>query len=207
MRNERFDICFPFILREEIGPFTATAGYVSPERAQKIGDTGGETLAGIARASNPDWPGWVIVDQRKAESGFPQNLNLELPQNAELKRLVAERYRVKYWDGFRCGELPAGLDLCMFDAAVQHQPKTAISLIQRAVGTTADGYLGTQSLLKAHQAARETALHNYFVYRAGLYADLITADSRKAVFRNTWFGRLFNLQAYILKTATEEPAK
>jgi hypothetical protein len=45
---------------------------------------------------------------------------------------------------------------------------------------------------------RVEAIENYFVNRAGLYADLITADSTKAKFRNTWFRRLFRLNAYIL---------
>ncbi len=199
--RDRFDIGTTFILREEIGPYTATGGYVSAEHAAQIGDAGGETLAGVARASNPDWPGWAIVDQRKTEPNFPKNLNLELPANAELRRLVGERYRAKYWDLFRCGELPPGLDLCMFDAAVQHLPKMAIMLLQRAVGASTDGAMGPGTLAAATRANREYALHRYFVYRAGLYADLITADSRKAKFRDTWFGRLFNLQAYIIATS------
>jgi lysozyme family protein len=200
MRNNRLALGLAFVLDEEIGPFKSTAGYVSPERAAQIGDAGGETLAGVARASNPQWAGWTIVDQRKAEPGFPQNLNLDLPVNAELKRLVFEVYGEKYWDRFHCGELPPGLDFCMLDAAVQHLPKTAVSLLQSAVGAQADGGLGPATLAAAQRADRKTALSAYFVARAGLYADLITADSRKSRFRNTWFRRLFNLQAHIIAT-------
>jgi len=200
MRNERFNLGLTFVLDEEIGPFKSTAGYVSPERAARIGDTGGETLAGVARAKNPGWTGWAIVDERKAEAGFPENLDLDLPKNAELKRLVFEVYGEKYWDLFHCGELPPGLDFCMLDAAVQHLPKTAVSLLQRAVGAQADGGLGPATLAAAGHAERKLALNAYFVVRAGLYADLISADSRKAKFRDTWFGRLFRLQAYILAT-------
>lgn len=199
--RDRFDIGFTFILREEIGPFMATGGYVSAERARQIGDAGGETFAGIARATNPDWPGWAIVDRRKTEPNFPNNLNLDLPQNVELRRLLGERYRAKYWDLFRCGELPPGLDLCMLDAAVQHLPKVAVTLIQRAVGAQPDGALGPGTLAAANRANREYALHRYLVYRAVFYSDLITADSRLAKFRETWLGRLFNLQAYIIATS------
>ena len=35
---------------------------------------------------------------------------------------AAAIYRKHYWDEFRCGELPPGLDFAMFDAAVQHLP-------------------------------------------------------------------------------------
>jgi lysozyme family protein len=203
--KNRFDTGLTFVLHEEIGPYGATAGYVSAEQAQKIGDTGGETLAGMARNKNPEWAGWAIVDQRKGEQrmsepDFPRNLNIDLPRNAELRRLLGERYLTNYWHAFRCGELPPGLDFCMFDAAVQHLPKTAILLVQRAIGTQPDGDLGDKSIIAAHRAPRVEAIENYFVNRAGLYADLITADSSKAKFRNTWFRRLFRLNAYIIAT-------
>lgn len=197
----RFDTGLTFVLHEEIGPYAATGGYVSAEQAQKINDTGGETIAGMARAKNPEWAGWTIVDQRKSEPDFPRNLNIDLPRNAELRRLLGERYLANYWNNFRCGELPTGLDLCMLDAAVQHLPKTAILLVQRAIGTQPDGDLGDKSIIAAHRAARVEAIENYFVNRAGLYADLITADSTKAKFRNTWFRRLFRLNAYLIATS------
>jgi hypothetical protein len=196
--NNRFDTGLTFVLHEEIGPFGATGGYVSAEQAQKIGDTGGETIAGMARSKNPEWPGWAIVDQRKGEQDFPRNLNLDLPRNTVLRNFLGARYLANYWNAFRCGELPPGLDFAMFDAAVQHLPKTAILLVQHAIGTQPDGDLGDKSIIAAHRAARAEAIENYFVRRAGLYADLITADSSKAKFRNTWFRRLFRLNAYIL---------
>lgn len=197
----RFDTGLTFVLHEEIGPYAATGGYVSAEQARKINDTGGETLAGMARAKNPEWAGWAIVDQRKSEPDFPRNLNIDLPRNAELRRLLGERYLTNYWNNFRCGELPPGLDFAMFDAAVQHLPKTAILLVQHAIGTQPDGDLGDKSIIAAHRAPRVEAIENYFVNRAGLYADLITADSTKAKFRNTWFRRLFRLNAYIIATS------
>lgn len=195
--NKRFDTGLTFVLHEEIGPFLSTAGYVSAERARQINDTGGETIAGMARNKNPEWLGWAIVDQRKGEPDFPKNLNLDLPQNADLRRLLGERYLANYWDLFRCSELPPGLDWCMFDAAVQHLPKTAILLVQRAIGAQPDGDFGPQSIAMAHRAPRAQVIENYFVTRAGLYADLITADSTKAKFRNTWFRRLFRLNVFI----------
>jgi lysozyme family protein len=202
----RFDTGLTFVLHEEIGPYGATAGYVSAEQAQKIGDTGGETIAGMARNKNPEWAGWAIVDQRKSEPDFPRNLNLDLPRNTELRRLLGERYLTNYWNNFRCSELPPGLDFAMFDAAVQHLPKTAILLVQSSIGTQPDGDLGDKSIIAAHRAPRTEAIENYFVNRAGLYADLITADSTKAKFRNTWFRRLFRLNAYITATSSKEVA-
>ncbi len=196
---DRFEICIPFILAEEIGPFTATAGYVSAARAAQIGDSGGETVAGVARNKNADWAGWAIVDARKTEAGFPNNLCLDLPANAELKRLVGDVYRVKYWDLFRCGDLPPGLDMVLFDAAVQHLPKVAVRLIQLALHNVAtDGSMGPATIAAAQQAERNAVLLRYFVVRMDLYVALITADSRKAANKEGWFSRLFRLHAFIL---------
>lgn len=198
--RDRFDICLDFVLPEEIGPFKATAGYISVARAAQIGDTGSETIAGVSRVHNPDWPGWAIVDSRKTEPDFPKNLNLDLPRNAELKRLVGEVYRVKYWQGFRCGEMPAGLDLALFDAAVQHLPKPAAVLFQQAVQAKPDGDIGDLTVKAAGYANVPRALFTYFVRRTEFYMDIILADSRQAKNRSGWFSRVFRLQAYILTT-------
>ncbi len=196
---DRFQTCIPFILSEEIGPFTASAGYVSAARAAQIGDSGGETVAGVARNKNADWPGWAIVDARKAEAGFPNNLCLDLPENAELKRLVGVRYRRNYWDLFQCGELPPGLDMALFDAAVQHLPKVAVRLLQLALRNVAtDGDMGPATIAAARLADHNAVLLRYFVARMDLYVALINADSRKAVNKEGWFSRLFRLHAYIL---------
>lgn len=42
-----------FVLREEVGPFAATGGYISPDKAARIGDPGGETKWGIAKNTYP----------------------------------------------------------------------------------------------------------------------------------------------------------
>ncbi len=196
---DRFETCQPFVLAEEIGPFVATGGYVSADRARQIGDSGGETVAGVARNKNPTWPGWAIVDQRKLAANFPLNLCLELPENAELKRLVNDRYRVNYWDRFQCGELPEGLDMALYDAAVQHLPKVAVQLVQRAIGGVAlDGSMGPNTIAAAHRVGRSKALLDYFWVRMDFYVMLVNSDSSKAANKEGWFKRLFRLQAFIL---------
>jgi len=199
--RDRLDVCLDFVLPEEIGPFKATAGYISPERAAQIGDTGGETIAGVSRVHNPDWPGWAIVDIRKAQQDFPNNLNLDHPRNAELKRLIGDVYRVKYWERFRCGEMPPGLDLALFDAAVQHLPKPAAVMFQQAIKAKPDGDIGDLTVKAASVANVQRALFDYFVRRTEFYMDIILADSRKAGNRSGWFARMFRLQAYIIATS------
>lgn len=139
-------------------------------------DPGGETNFGISKRKFP-----------------------ELDIKSLTRAQAAAIYQQHYWDAFRCFDLPPGLDFAMFDAAVQHLPKTAIGLVQRAVRVPADGILGAATIAGAQRADNQ-ALTKYFVERAILYMDLITADSRKAAFRTGWFARLFRLQAYILAT-------
>lgn len=42
-----------FVLCEEVGPFASTGGYISPDKAARIGDPGGETKWGIAKNTYP----------------------------------------------------------------------------------------------------------------------------------------------------------
>lgn len=141
-------------------------------------DPGGETNCGISKRQYPD-------------------LDIKNLTRAQASAI----YRRDYWDAFRCGELPPGIDIALFDAAVQHRPKNAAMLIQHAVGASADGVIGSRTIALAKSATNSNAakvINKYFVARAGLYVDLITADSRKAVFRNGWFARLFRLHGVIL---------
>jgi lysozyme family protein len=140
-------------------------------------DPGGETNFGISKRQYPD-----------------------LDIRALTRDQAMAIYRRDYWDAFRCDELPIGMDLMMFDAAVQHQPKTAVSLIQRAVGAAVDGMIGPATLGAARAADLEKAIIRYFIARAGLYTNLITADASKAAFRDGWFARLFRLHAEVRRT-------
>lgn len=67
---------------------------------------------------------------------------------------VSTIYRTQYWDDVRAGELPAGVDYCVFDFAVNSGPSRAIKFLQRAVGVADDGKLGpiTLAAVNAHSA-------------------------------------------------------
>lgn len=141
-------------------------------------DPGGETKFGISKRKFP------ALDIR----------NLTREQAIEI-------YHREYWLAFRCGEFPPGLDFAMFDAAVQHLPKVAGSLVQRAIGgLKPDGAIGPITLAAANRCNVSVVLNRYFMHRAGFYMDLIVANSTSAVFRDGWFARLFRLQAFILQT-------
>lgn len=65
---------------------------------------------------------------------------------------VANIYRESYWTPCACNDLPAGLDLAVFDAAVQHGPEQAIKLLQRVLRVDVDGDIGPLTIAAAKGA-------------------------------------------------------
>ena len=123
MARSRFDICLDEVLRHE-------GGY-----ADHPADPGGATNMGITHKTLARWrlvsPWWA------------------LPKSAvmDLKRAEAARiYRANYWDRSHAGKLPAGLDLALFDFAVNSGPDRAIRILQAELGVALDGQVGPLTL-------------------------------------------------------------
>lgn len=89
-------------------------------------DPGGETKYGISKRAYPD-----------------------LDIGGLTKKQAGEIYRADYWDACRCDDLPRGLDLVVFDAAVNQGPGFARRALQKAAGVTVDGIIGPQTLAAA----------------------------------------------------------
>lgn len=75
---------------------------------------------------------------------------------ADLRRITrdhaAEIYREHYWQAVNGDELPAGVDLMICDHAVNACVSRAITLLQDAVGSFADGIIGFATLAAAKKA-------------------------------------------------------
>lgn len=97
-------------------------------------DPGGETKYGISKRAYPD---------------------LDIPS---LTRSDATGiYRKHYWDACRCSELPGGLDLLTFDAAVNQGTDAAIKMLQRALKVKDDGVLGPVTMAAALASSKDIA--------------------------------------------------
>lgn len=103
-------------------------------------DPGGMTNLGVTKATYEDWIGHP-VDERIMRKLTPA--------------LVAPLYRRKYWDVVRCGDLPVGLDLCVFDFAVNAGTKRAARYLQRIVGVNDDGVIGPKTIAAIKDAAKD----------------------------------------------------
>lgn len=82
-------------------------------------------------------------------------------------------YRAIYWDAIRGDDLPRGLDLVVFDHAVNAGPKHAVVLLQGLVGALEDGQLGPVTLDRIARAGRvEPLIARYTEARIAYYRSL-----------------------------------
>lgn len=107
-------------------------------------DPGGVTLEGVIQR---------VYDGYRQRKGLPTRPLT--PQMRGTADWIAERdeiYRIQYWNKVRGDEIPAGVDMVVYDAAVNSGPVQAVKWLQRALGVPADGMLGeaTMAALEAN---------------------------------------------------------
>ena len=120
--RENFQAALQAVLKHE-------GGYVH----HKL-DPGGMTNLGVTKRVWEEWVGHD-VDEKQMRALTPA--------------LVAPLYKKKYWDRVRGDDLPTGLDMAVFDFAVNSGVGRAAKLLQDVLGVTQDGVIGPQTLAKA----------------------------------------------------------
>jgi lysozyme family protein len=120
--KENFDTALKALLKHE-------GGYVNHPA-----DPGGMTNLGVTKRVWEEWVGHE-VDEKTMRALTPA--------------LVAPLYKKKYWDKVCGDELPTGVDLVVFDLAVNSGPGRAAKMLQKVLGVTQDGAIGPQTLAKA----------------------------------------------------------
>lgn len=143
--QERFDRCLAEVLRLE-------GGYADDPR-----DPGGPTKFGITRAT---------LSHALGRPATAEDVAALSPERA------GDIYRQAYWAPVRCGELPAGLDLVVFDAAVNMGPPTAARLLQQALAVEPDGVVGAATLAAAARASATEAIGAMSALRRDRYRGL-----------------------------------
>lgn len=95
-------------------------------------DAGGETYKGISRRANPNWDGWISIDDIK--KFHPTTFKDILKKTPELEKKVQELYKDKYWDCFNLDDVPNQLVAeQMFDTAVNQGQTAAVKFAQRVL--------------------------------------------------------------------------
>ena len=95
---------------------------------------------------------------------------------------VSPIYKKGYWDKCKCDSLPSGLDLVVFDFAVNAGPGRAAQFLQRIIGVEPDGGIGSITLADPVDKYTEEfgvadTLENYSVARKEYYKSLSTFDA------------------------------
>jgi lysozyme family protein len=132
-------------------------GYVNHPK-----DPGGETNLGVTKRVYEDFGGTKDMKDLTRED-------------------VEPIYKKNYWDRVKGDDLPAGLDLCVFDFGVNAGTGRAAKYLQTLIGTVADGGIGPNTLktLDAYvseHGVKET-IENYQAERQKYYESLSTFDT------------------------------
>lgn len=120
MSSANFPLSLSLVLVHE-------GGYVNDPR-----DSGGATNKGVTQAVYDDW---------RTRHGLPKQTVRAIGTD-ELEAV----YRHGYWDAVAGDQLPAGVDYCMFDLAVNSGVNRAACFLQKAVRVLADGQIGPATI-------------------------------------------------------------
>ena len=93
--------------------------------------------------NHPEDPGSVNlgVTKRVYEEWVGRTVTLDQMERLQVSD-VAPIYKKNYWNRVKGDQLPSGLDLCVFDFGVN--AGTGRKYLQKMVGATADGAIGSQ---------------------------------------------------------------
>lgn len=170
--DERFHRCLAEILKWE-------GGYVDDPQ-----DPGGATNLGVTLGTLSD--------------------RLDRPATkADVRALtgdaVAPIYRDRYWNAIRGDDLPAGVDLITFDAAVNSGPGRAARWLQTVVGVDADGKIGPATLAAVRASDVVSVIDTIFARREAFYRSLPTFVR----FGKGWLRRLIGMTELARTWATD----
>lgn len=137
-------------------------------------DPGGVTNLGITKKTYEKWEG------RSISINEMRSLTV-----SDVKPI----YKNMYWDKCNCDLLPSGVDVMVFDLAVNSGTNRASKYLQRIVGVSDDGVIGPKTILAVNEFVDnlgvETILTKYYDRRQRFYESLNSFD----VFGRGWTRR------------------
>ena len=161
--RQNFDECLAFVLQAE-------GGFSDHPK-----DPGGPTNMGVTRATLAGVSGHAV-------------------SSAQVRALTGEQaasiYRSMYWRVVRGDELPGGVDIVVFDHAVNSGSKAAIRTLEGALGFKQDGVL-SRGCVEAAQGADHVALVRKL---CAARMKFLRGLSTWIVFRRGWTARLEALE-------------
>lgn len=131
----------------------------------------------------------------------------------DLKRLTDAQaaivYKKQYWDKVQGDILPDGVDLAVFDLAVNSGPIRAVKFLQAACGVQQDGFIGPVTLDTLSRMSRDTVINSICDDRLA-WLKRIKDDKGKPLwptFGRGWSDRVKGVRGEALKmSAAQFPA-
>ena len=136
---DRFAACLAETLKHE-------GGYSNDPH-----DPGGATMKGVTQR---------VYDGYRSGQGAAHRDVREITDK-ELRAL----YGKNYWGAARCGELPAGVDLVVFDAAVNSGVSRSAKFVQKVTNSSQDGHIGAATLAAINAADPATVVRGMMAER------------------------------------------
>jgi lysozyme family protein len=145
-------------------------------------DPGGMTNLGVTKRAWEAWKKSPVTEQDM------RNLTPEM---------VAPFYKEMYWDLAKCDDLPAGVDYCVFDAAVNSGVGRSVKWLQQCVGATPDGKIGPKTIAATQNIAPKTLIEMMIEQRIVFLQSLPTWGA----FGKGWGRRVVEVRSESLKIA------
>jgi len=139
-------------------------------------DPGGMTNLGVTKRVWEEWTGKPAT---------------EADMRALTPEMVGPLYKTRYWDAVRADDLPAGVDLCVFDCAVNAGVGRASKFLQQAVGVTADGQIGPKTVEATTAKPADEIVAKFCDLREAHYKSLPTFST----FGKGWMRRLASVES------------
>ena len=146
-------------------------------------DPGGKTYRGVTQATYDAW--------RRTQGHSPRPV---AQMSDEEMRSI---YRSQYWDTVRGDDLPRGVDLAMFDYAVNSGPARAARDLQATLSVTRDGVVGNLTLSAMKGKAASTLAASLCDRRQKFVRGL----SGYQTFGRGWERRILDIRAQSLAMA------
>ena len=153
-----FDYCLKIMLKSE-------GGYSNHSR-----DPGGMTNLGVTKA--------VYDEFYKTDADEETMRGLKYDD-------VKPIYYENYWMRCKCEDLHTGVDLQVFDIAVNSGSGRAGKILQRVVGATVDGGIGPKTLAAVEKMEPQDIITAMGLEREAFYRELDTFDT----FGKGWLSR------------------
>lgn len=150
-------------------------------------DPGGATMKGV-----------TLATYRRYRPGATK-AQLRTITDAELQRI----YREGYWDKVRGDALPSGLDLALFDFAVNSGPSRAAIYLQTILGVAPDGKVGPITLKAIEKHSAATLINELSSQRLAFLERLSTWPT----FGKGWARRVAEVRAKALAMGKSPSAK